>query len=1124
MKSVQISVLASAVGVALLGAGLTSDLWASTSNTQAADMVAQAGGAQVQAGRYIITFSEKGLVSYTGGVAGLQGTAPVADGVSSNSSRKLDVNSSAAHSYRNYLSSQRAMHIAAIEQKLGRPLTVRYTYDVTRNAISADMSAAEAARIADVAGIAHVAPVKVLQPDTFRGPTFIGANTIWDGTGVPSYDSATKGQGIKIGVIDTGANSAHPSFANDPTCGFSASNPKLIAKDCIASSTCQGLTPEADDGNGHGVHTSSTAGGNTIDNTVTPAPLLPDGITMSGVAPCAQVHTYKICNTSGCDSDAITAAIQNAIIDQVDVINYSIGPTCGGGNPWDDSLDFLGAEGADVFVAASAGNTRATCTNPTGLVANNGPWMMTVAASTQDEVVSPQISATGPGTPPPATQNIALNPGSTSLQPAQTVNLTGVPLRTNPANPIGCTAAGGIAAGYFGAADIAILRRGSCSFAEKITNAYNAGARTVLIGNNQVGSISMNTTGVPADVAAFSMQQIPGDALIAFVDANEPPAPNADAIFADGFDGPSPTAGATGDYVRAAIGMTQGDVLAGFSFRGPTPPPYDNLTKPDITGPGVNIYAAFDAAEGSYGLLSGTSMSSPHLAGAGALVRAVQPSWSPMEVKSAIQTTATLSGVEQDGTTPWNLDDVGSGRVDLTKATRAGVTLDESPDNFAAANPTGGTVDMRNLNIASLRNTSCDAGCSWTRKFKNRLNASGTWTPTAIDPPGYHLTFSPASITMGPGFVTSITITATATGPMSATLAYGRVDLHESNSLSPDQHLTVAVKAALPVISVTPATLTSTQGPNTTTTAPVTVANTGGGTLTWNVVTSAGPPPCGALWLSLAPASGSDIGGANTAVTATFDSTGLAAGTYTTNACFSSNDATTPMTAVPVTLTVTSTPALVFTQDFDDITTLAGLGWLQINHSSPVGSTGWFQGSAATFPAFNGVATAYIGANFNNTTGANTISNWLVTPSITFTSGSSFAFYTRKATPAPTDYPDRLQVRLCTDTPVNCSNVGATETDVGNFTNLLLDINPTLTAGGYPVTWTQFTIPSASLPTSGTGRIAMRYFVTGGGPSGNNSDFIGIDNVVITAAAITSIGSPSGPPNVAPDSSQTGAR
>src|SRR5690606_34318544 len=105
----------------------------------------------------------------------------------------------------------------------------------------------------------------------------------------------------------------------------------------------------------------------------------------------------------------------------------------------------------------------------------------------------------------------------------------------------------------------------------------------------------------------------------------------------------------------------------------------------------VDIYAAEDVVNGNYGYMSGTSMSSPHTAGAAALVRAAQPGWSVSEVKSAIMSTATRNtGFQEDGTTNWNIDDVGSGRVDLTKAVLAGLTLDETIANYIAANPTGG--------------------------------------------------------------------------------------------------------------------------------------------------------------------------------------------------------------------------------------------------------------------------------------------------------------------------------------------------------------------------------------------------------------------------------------------------
>ncbi|MEZ5422795.1 MAG: choice-of-anchor J domain-containing protein [Pyrinomonadaceae bacterium] len=180
------------------------------------------------------------------------------------------------------------------------------------------------------------------------------------------------------------------------------------------------------------------------------------------------------------------------------------------------------------------------------------------------------------------------------------------------------------------------------------------------------------------------------------------------------------------------------------------------------------------------------------------------------------------------------------------------------------------------------------------------------------------------------------------------------------------------------------------------------------------------------------------------------------------------------------------------TEGFDDITTLPGAGWTQINHSSPVGSTAWFQGSTP-FPAQTGGATAYIAANFNNTTGANTISNWLFAPTRTLNNGDVFTFYTRTVT--ANNFPDRLQVRLSTNG--SSTNIGTTATDVGDFSTLLLDINPNLT-NEYPETWTQFTITISGLAGPTSGRIAFRYFVVDGGPAGNNSNFIGIDTFTYT--------------------------
>jgi hypothetical protein len=197
----------------------------------------------------------------------------------------------------------------------------------------------------------------------------------------------------------------------------------------------------------------------------------------------------------------------------------------------------------------------------------------------------------------------------------------------------------------------------------------------------------------------------------------------------------------------------------------------------------------------------------------------------------------------------------------------------------------------------------------------------------------------------------------------------------------------------------------------------------------------------------------------------------------------------------PLLLLVMRSSAQGFTEDFDDINTLTANDWVMINHSSPIGSTNWFQGNTGVFNAYNGADTAYVATNFNNTAGTGTISNWLIMPNVTLHNGDKLTFFTRKA--SPDTYPDRLELRLSTNGA--STDVGSLATDVGDFTTLMLSVNPTLVTGVYPITWTQYTVTISGLSGPTSGRMAFRYFVTNGGPSGSNSDYIGIDNVVFTS-------------------------
>lgn len=224
--------------------------------------------------------------------------------------------------------------------------------------------------------------------------------------------------------------------------------------------------------------------------------------------------------------------------------------------------------------------------------------------------------------------------------------------------------------------------------------------------------------------------------------------------------------------------------------------------------------------------------------------------------------------------------------------------------------------------------------------------------------------------------------------------------------------------------------------------------------------------------------------------------------------------------------TPTATPSCtpILNEGFDDITNLPG--WAMINHSEPLGVADWFQGTDTVFPAFDGSPTAYIAANFNCTSGVGTISNWLLTPVLSLRNGNTLTFYTR--TMAMSAFPDRLQVRMSING--TSTNVGTGAFDVGDFFSLLLDINPTYTMGGYPETWTQFTVNISGVPFAVAGRLAFRYFVENGGINGTRSNYIGIDRAVYAipcatptpTATATPTATPAGTPTPTPTPGPTG--
>lgn len=766
-------------------------------------------------------------------------------------------------------------HEVAIAAALGRQPLVTHHYLASRSGIAARLTEAEAERLRSLAGIVAVIPDRVEYLATFRTPAFIGADTIWDGSATPDL-VGTRGEGTIVGIIDTGITPNHPSFADSATCVDDGIGAKLLSYvDCTTTDVggrCNG--PDPIDHVGHGTHTAATAAGSRVEANGDAPPLA-----ISGIAPCAHIRTYKACPGTSCSFSYLIAAMDNVLLDgDVDVINYSI---AGGTDPWVDTdrtkLDLVAA---GVFVAASAGNTNPAQTNPVGRVNHLGPWVTSVAASTHDVWADGLLDVSGPDAPDELA-GIQLYKASDSPNLAATATLPIRHFADQPAAWEGCSASidgapADLAAfppGFFAGA-AALVRNAGCSLATQIDNARDAGAELVLIRADAMSDNTHLQTPGQADVSAYGIEQAPGDALVAFVDANP-------------------------DSASIAVQPVQGDALAGFSLRGPTSQIFSGLTKPDVSAPGVRVYSAFAGGNG-YEYLDGTSMASPHVAGAAALLRSVHPDWSVQEIASALMTTAKTAGVDDTWARHWNWDDVGSGRIDLQAAARAGFVLDESIDHFLAANPVGGSLAPRDLNRASVRDVNCTPSCTWARELRGTRAEATHWSvSTSALSAGLDIRVAPTAFSLAaddnaargvgdsvfadgfdpppPGRSQVIAITAIPPSDASGALAFGQVVLTEVDGLAPPQHITVTVSgtsggSGQPDIGTLPAAITAdADSGGDVVTRTLVIANNDNGALDWAHVTA---QTVGSLWAQ--PADG-------TAGILSSESTSQDGGVYTAN-------------------------------------------------------------------------------------------------------------------------------------------------------------------------------------------------------------------------------------------------
>ena len=720
-----------------------------------------------QSGIYIVQMKGNPAVSYEGDVAGYKATKP-------GKGKKINPNSAHVKKYAAHL--EKGQNQASDSVGADKVYSYRYAF----NGFAAYMTAADAAALKSRSDVVNVWKDEIRQLQTDGSPNYIGVTEAGE-----AWSKGYTGEGVVIGIVDGGIWPEHPSFADVKTykkgnkgpkisygpspAGFSSSgcdfgsavpgdaafacNNKLLAARCYNLGFSSALDPtnlcggdgvfdggfefeSARDDGGHGTHTASTAGGNSDVDAGVADPV-------SGIAPRARISAYKVCWTGGCASSDSAAAIDQAVADGVDVINFSIG---GSSNVFagPDDIAFLFAADAGVFVATSNGNAgpgAGTVGTPSGV-----PWITAVGATQDNGVFYNEFVVNAPG-------NVA--GGYTAVEGASPVSLADTGAMTADVelvdNFYSCAAVGNDLTGK-----IALASRGVCSFTAKYNNAAAAGAIAIVVFNQgtpgRIDPIVMSAPGTT----------IPG-VMISYDDG---------ALLAA-------ESGLNGTLDPDAA-VSAANRIADFSSRGPNNGALD-IIKPDVSAPGVAILAG--TIENGFMSINGTSMASPHVAGAFALLKQTHPDWSAATARSAMMTTARQDLKKTFGETAADPFDIGAGEVRPSDANDPGLAYDANildylafscdnnvqliSDGFCAdLNGAGYPSDGSDLNLPSIGIGDLIGEQTITRYVTAVYNNKGKKTfHVSVDaPPGIDVSVSPSTIKLAKGATTTYEVTFTVNG------------------------------------------------------------------------------------------------------------------------------------------------------------------------------------------------------------------------------------------------------------------------------------------------------------------------------------------------------------------------
>lgn len=539
--------------------------------------------------------------------------------------------------------------------------------------VAVKVASADLKALAALDGVKSVRRIPHHVPTTSTSVPFIGAPEAWDASGLN-----LTGDGVRIGIIDSGIDYIHTDFGGSGSSGdYAANDPTVLGDVTFPTAKVVGgydfvgddydsgdsahSTPHPDpdpmDAGGHGTHVAGTAAGfgvNDDGSTYTGAygPTTDFGALRigPGVAPKALLYAIKVFGEEG-STAVVSQAIDWAVdpnddgdmSDHLDVINLSLGSTF----EVPDDVDAEAANNASlagVMVVGSAGNSGDTYFILGGV--GRAEHCISVANSYDDGTGSLSLLVNDPA-------GIAgyYDMGTAAFGPElDSTGVTGDLVCANPANACSDIVNGAELAGR-----IALVDRGTCDFSAKVYAAQQAGAIAVVVANNVDGPVMTMGAGANAElviIPSVFVTKDTGDVLKAALQSSAVSVTLSSSVLVE-----------HPEYA---------DTLSTSSSRGPA---MDGYLKPDISAPGTDIAAPKSGSGSSAVLMSGTSMAAPHVTGAMALLREAHPAWSGQELKQLVMNTASHSLYKGDNYTlpRYGVARVGAGRIDVAQAVESSI-------------------------------------------------------------------------------------------------------------------------------------------------------------------------------------------------------------------------------------------------------------------------------------------------------------------------------------------------------------------------------------------------------------------------------------------------------------------